>query len=93
MKEMLRRALRTFVQTAGAYIAANLVCATSGITDLGVLKTVLLGLAVSSVAAGLAAVMNLPPKKSGGNGDDASISDDESGRDSGEKEDGDDDES
>ena len=88
MKEMLRRALRTFVQTAGAYIAANLVCATSGITDLGVLKTVLLGLAVSS-AAGLAAVMNLPPKASGGEkDDDASLSDDESGDDG--KDDGED---
>ena len=52
MKEMLRRSLRTVVQTAGAYIATNLVCATSGITDLGVLKTVILGLAVSSLANG-----------------------------------------
>lgn len=89
MKEMLRRSLRTFVQTAGAYIATNLVCATSGITYLGVLKTVLLGLAVSSVAAGLAAVMNLPPKASGGEkDDDASLSDDESGDDG--KDDGED---
>ena len=89
MKELLRRSLRTFVQTAGAYIATNLVCATSGITDLGVLKTVLIGLAVSSVAAGLAAVMNLPPKASGGEkDDDASLSDDESGDDG--KDDGED---
>lgn len=91
MKEMLRRALRTFVQTAGAYIAANLVCATSGITDLGVLKTVLIGLAVSSVAAGLAAVMNLPQKSAVGDGDDVSLSDDESGIAGGK--DGDEDES
>lgn len=83
MKEMIKRALRTFVQTAGGYIAANLVCATAGITDLGVLKTVLLGLAVSSVAAGLAAVMNIPPKASGGEGCDTSVSDDGRGIDDG----------
>lgn len=79
MKEMIKRALRTFVQTAGGYIAANLVCSTAGITDLGVLKTVLLGLAVSSVAAGLAAVMNIPPRASEEDCD-TSRSDDESGR-------------
>ena len=49
----------------------------------------LIGLAVSSVAAGLAAVMNLPPKASGGEkDDDASLSDDESGDDG--KDDGED---
>lgn len=89
LKEMIKRALRTFIQTAGGYIAANLVCATAGITDLGVLKTVILGLAVSSVAAGLAAVMNIPARGNGDSGNDTSLSDDESGREDG-KDDGED---
>lgn len=63
MKEMLKRVLRTFVQTATGYIATNLVCVTSGITDMGIFKITLLGLITSSIAAGLAAVMNLPHTK------------------------------
>lgn len=61
MKETLKRAARTFVQAAVGYIAANFVMyAGSDFSDLSVLKTVLMGLGVSAVAAGLAAVMNLP---------------------------------
>ncbi|MBQ7125108.1 MAG: hypothetical protein IJO00_01960 [Clostridia bacterium] len=67
MKEMLKRALRTFFQTAMGYIATNLVCTVSGITDFGILKIALLGLITSSIAAGLSAVMNLPH---GGKGSD-----------------------
>ncbi|MGN1480299.1 hypothetical protein [Porcipelethomonas sp.] len=52
MKTWIKRSLRTFVQTAVGYIAVNIAA-----TDLTV-KSAVLGLAVSAVAAGLAAVMN-----------------------------------
>ena len=61
-KEMLRRAGRTFIQAAAGYFAANRVTATTGLTSMDALTTVLIGLGVSAVAAGLAAVMNLPIK-------------------------------
>ncbi len=60
MKEMLKRAGRTFFQTVIGYITANLAFNTEGITDGGMLKTALIGLLISSIAAGLAAVMNMP---------------------------------
>lgn len=53
MKPYVRRALRTFLQTAIGYIAVNIAT-----TDLSV-KSAVLGLAVSAVAAGVAAAMNL----------------------------------
>lgn len=52
MKTYIRRALRTFLQTAIGYISVNL--ATVDITA----KSAITGLAVSAIAAGLAAVMN-----------------------------------
>ena len=52
-KEWLRRAVRTFIQTAAGYISVNIVT-----TDLTV-KSAVLGLAVSAVSAGIAAMMNL----------------------------------
>ena len=52
-KTYVKRALRTFLQTAVGYIAVNIAA-----TDLSV-KSAVLGLAVSAVAAGVAAVMNL----------------------------------
>ena len=52
-KEWLRRAVRTFIQTAAGYINVNIVT-----TDLTV-KSAVLGLAVSAVSAGVAAIMNL----------------------------------
>ena len=52
-KEWLRRAIRTFIQTAAGYISVNIVT-----TDLTV-KSAVLGLAVSAVSAGVAAMMNL----------------------------------
>lgn len=52
-KEWLRRAVRTFIQTAAGYISVNIVT-----TDLTV-KSAVLGLAVSAVSAGVAAMMNL----------------------------------
>lgn len=53
MKIWLKRAVRTFFQTAVGYIAVNVVT-----VDFTV-KSAVIGLAVSAVAAGLAAVMNL----------------------------------
>ena len=52
-KTYIKRALRTFLQTAVGYIAVNIAT-----TDLSV-KSAVLGLAVSAVAAGVTAVMNL----------------------------------
>lgn len=52
-KNCVKRAVRTFLQTAIGYIAVNVAT-----TDLTV-KSAVLGLAVSAVSAGLAAVMNL----------------------------------
>ena len=61
--ECIKRALRTFAEAAAAYLAAHLVYAVStGGEDIHVLRTALMGLAVSSVVAGLAAVLNLPQK-------------------------------
>ena len=61
MKETLKRAARTFLQAAVGYFAANIALYVgSDVSDLNVLKTVLMGVGVSAVAAGLAAVMNLP---------------------------------
>lgn len=58
MKNWLRRALRTALQTAVGYIAVA-VPAVDWNADKAVLKSVLTGIGVSAVAAGLAAAMNL----------------------------------
>lgn len=52
-KTYVKRALRTFFQTAAGYIAVNIAA-----TDLSV-KSAVTGLAVSAAAAGISAVMNL----------------------------------
>ena len=52
-KTYVKRALRTFLQTAVGYIAVNITA-----TDLTV-RSAVIGLAVSAVSAGVAAVMNL----------------------------------
>lgn len=57
-KETWRRALRTLIQTAIAYIAANL-CVVDFTAEGEVLTSALVGLGVSALAAGIAAVMNL----------------------------------
>lgn len=58
MKEWLRRALRTFGQAAIGYVVVAL--PTIDFSEDGkILKATLLGLAASSIAAGLAAVMNI----------------------------------
>ena len=64
MKEMLKRALRTFVQAFFGYIAVNMTAALSGVAgDKSLLREALIGLGVSAVAAGLAAVMNKPKRE------------------------------
>lgn len=64
VKECLVRSARTFVQASLGFAAANMFVAFDGGVSW---KSALLGLAASSVAAGLAAIMNLP-KEGDGNG-------------------------
>lgn len=78
MKEMLKRAARTFFQTAVGYIATNLVCISSGITEIDKLPAVIIGVAISAVAAGLSALMNMPLNYSSSPNDDGE--EDEDGR-------------
>lgn len=61
-KESVRRALRTFAQAAIAYVLVNitLIDFTSG---KEVIKSAIIGLTVSALAAGFAAVMNMEGKQ------------------------------
>ena len=61
-KETLRRAFRTFLQTAIAYIAVNIAVIDFSV-EKAALKSAVIGIIVSAVAAGLAAVMNLEKKE------------------------------
>ena len=63
MKEMLRRAARTFAEAALGYVAANIVMAISTGESISVKKTALLGLCMSAVASGISAVLNMPKKR------------------------------
>ncbi len=70
-QETTKRAARTFLQAAVAYVVANLAMVdfTEG---KDIVKSALIGLCISAVAAGLSAVMNLQPseeKGAGGNMD------------------------
>ncbi len=56
--ECLKRAVRTFLQSALAYLTVNIVLIDFS-SEKSVLKSALVGLAVSTLAAGLSAVMNL----------------------------------
>lgn len=57
MKTLLKRVIRTFFQTAIGYLVINL--SVIDWSDTNAAKNVLFGLGVSSIAAGLAAIMNL----------------------------------
>lgn len=57
-KETLRRMGRTFIQAAVSYIAVNIAVVDFTETD-EVLQSAIIGLAVSALSAGIAAVMNL----------------------------------
>ncbi len=65
MKEWLRRALRTFLQAALGFVAANLTAYISGVdfSNKDVISSVIIGLVTSSIAAGIAAVMNINTTK------------------------------
>ena len=65
MKETIRRALRTFVQTAIGYIVTNIAILSDPVTlqNTDIFKTTIIGLIISAISAGLAAVMNLPKKE------------------------------
>ena len=57
-KNCVKRALRTFVQTAIGYLAVNIAVVDFS-ADKASLKSCLVGLGVSAVSAGVSAVMNL----------------------------------
>ena len=57
-KETLRKAARTFLQTALGYIVVN-IAVVDFTGDKAVIKSALIGLCVSALSAGIAAVMNL----------------------------------
>ena len=69
-KETLRRAARTFVQAAISYVAVNLAVVNFG-ESKEVIKSAVVGLAVSALAAGVSAVMNLEPKDIDADAEDA----------------------
>lgn len=56
-KEPVRRAIRTFLQAAVGYFATA--WTTGYNAELGFTKQVVIGLIVSSIAAGLSAAMNI----------------------------------
>lgn len=60
-KDCLKKALRTFLQTAIGYIITNITLYLGGIdfADGDVLRNALIGLAVAAFSAGSAAVMNI----------------------------------
>lgn len=61
-KNTIRRALRTFIQTALGYVAVN--CAVIDFSaEKQVLKSAVVGLCVSAASAGISAVMNLEEKE------------------------------
>ena len=63
MKEMLRRAARTFLQAAIGYVTANVAVTASGIANgRESLRNTLITLGTAAIACGIAAVMNLPDK-------------------------------
>jgi hypothetical protein len=64
-KECLRKALRTFLQTAVGYIVTNISLSLGGIdfADGDLVKNTLIGLSVSAISAGASAVMNLEKRE------------------------------
>ena len=61
MKEMFRRAVRTFVEAALGYVTANVVMLMAGQSfEKGAAVNALAALITASVASGIAAVLNMP---------------------------------
>lgn len=69
MKNWVKRALRTFVQAAVSYVLVAV--PTIDFSNVSAIKTAVVGLGVSAIAAGIAAVMNIIDEIKGGgeNGD------------------------
>lgn len=65
MKNWVKRAGRTFVQTFCGTISVGIVAAVSGAADMDTLKTSVFALFASAVSAGIAAVMNLNDDQKG----------------------------
>lgn len=63
-KETLKRMVRTFIQTVIAYIGVNFVVVDLT-EDKAVIKSALIGLLISAIAAGLSAMMNLQKDEEG----------------------------
>ena len=61
-KESVRRALRTFAQAAIAYVLVNVTLIDFG-SGKEIVKSALVGLTVSALAAGFAAVMNMEERQ------------------------------
>lgn len=57
-KNFVKRALRTFLQTAIGYITVNITLIDFS-NDRSVLKSTLMGILISAISAGIAAIMNL----------------------------------
>ena len=62
MKECLKRAGRTFLQAFVGFVTVNLTASFTGVTDSKMLAETVVAFIASAVAAGLAAVMNMPKK-------------------------------
>lgn len=60
-KESFRRALRTFIQVVVSYILANIVVI-DFTSSKEIVKSAILGLIISALSAGFAAVMNMEVK-------------------------------
>lgn len=67
MKNTLRRALRTFIQTIVGYIAVN-ICILDFSQSKEVIKSSFVGLIISAISAAVAAVMNLNDSQELGSG-------------------------
>ena len=62
MKETFKRAWRTFFQAFAGFLVVNLSAGMAGITNGEMLAEALTALVASGIAAGLAAVMNMPKR-------------------------------
>ena len=62
MKETVKRAIRTFFQAFVGFLVVNLSESFAGIADGGMIAETATALIASAIAAGLAAVMNMPKR-------------------------------
>lgn len=64
MKNWVKRAIRTFAQAAVGYLAVALPTISFS-EDVSVIKTTLIGVGVSAIAAGLSAMINILDDRKG----------------------------